>query len=309
MNSPIWFLATGDGHVAALLEVARGLGGPVVAVVVADDLVAELLAAAGVDRVLHLQPGDGVPAEAVAAHVGRLAAAEAPRVVLAGSGPADRVLLAAAAVALGAPVLTGVSTVSIVDASVVVERTTLGGIVAERAEFAGPVAVLLDGGGIPTPMLARAPVQVQVVTPEPVAGLTVLGTETVTVAPVELGAAPRVVGIGRGLRAREDLSLVEALAEAAGAELACSRPLAEEHDWLAKERYIGISGQHVAPDLYVAIGISGQLQHMAGVRGAPTIVAINSDENAPIFAEADYGIVGDLYTVVPALTAALAGSV
>ena len=114
-----------------------------------------------------------------------------------------------------------------------------------------------------------------------------------------------MVGIGRGLKAREDVALIEALAEAAGAELACSRPLAEGVDWLAKERYIGISGQHIAPELYFAIGISGQLQHMVGVRGAETIVAINSDKNAPVFAQCDYGVVGDLYQLVPALTAAL----
>ena len=98
------------------------------------------------------------------------------------------------------------------------------------------------------------------------------------------------------------------LAGALGGELACSRPLAEGVDWLPKERYIGISGQHIAPDLYVAVGISGQLQHMVGVRDAKVIVAVNSDKAAPIFTQCDYGIVGDLYDVVPALTAALRGT-
>ena len=92
-----------------------------------------------------------------------------------------------------------------------------------------------------------------------------------------------------------------------GGELACSRPLAEGVDWLPKERYIGISGQHIAPELYVAVGISGQLQHMVGVRDAGVIVAVNSDKNAPVFGQCDYGVVGDLYQVVPALTAALKG--
>ena len=99
--------------------------------------------------------------------------------------------------------------------------------------------------------------------------------------------------------------MIEALAKASRSEVACSRPLAEGLDWLHKDRYIGVSGQHIAPELYFAIGISGQLQHMVGVRGAKTIVAINSDPNALVFKEADYCLVGDLYTIVPALTDAL----
>ena len=125
-------------------------------------------------------------------------------------------------------------------------------------------------------------------------------------APVNLSAARTVVAVGRGLKAQADLALITDLATAVGGELACSRPLAEGVDWIAKERNIGISGQQIAPDLYVAIGISGQLQHMVGVRDAGVIVAVNSDKNALIFKQCDYGIVGDLYTVVPALTAALA---
>ncbi len=124
---------------------------------------------------------------------------------------------------------------------------------------------------------------------------------------MNLGAARTVVAVGRGLKAREDVALLDELAGAMGGELACSRPLAEGVDWLPKERYIGISGQHIAPELYVAVGISGQLQHMVGVREAGVIVAVNNDKNAPVFGQCDYGVVGDLYQVVPALTAALKG--
>ena len=114
-----------------------------------------------------------------------------------------------------------------------------------------------------------------------------------------------MVGIGRGLKTKDDLALIDSLAGAADAEIACSRPLAEGLDWLGRDRYIGCSGWNLSPEVYFAIGISGQLQHMVGVRGAKTIVAINSDPNAPVFAEADYGLVGDLYQLVPAITEAL----
>ena len=114
-----------------------------------------------------------------------------------------------------------------------------------------------------------------------------------------------MVGVGRGLKAREDLALIEELAHALDAEIACSRPVAEGLNWMGKDRYIGSSGARIAPRLYLAVGISGQLQHMVGVTGAETIVAVNSDPNAAIFAQADYGLVGDLYQLVPAITAAL----
>ena len=99
--------------------------------------------------------------------------------------------------------------------------------------------------------------------------------------------------------------MIEALARATNSEIACSRPVAEGLNWMGKDRYIGSSGAHIAPQLYIAIGISGQLQHMVGVQGAETIVAINSDPNAAVFSGTDYGLVGDLYQLVPAITAAL----
>ncbi|MCL1848011.1 MAG: FAD-binding protein, partial [Coriobacteriia bacterium] len=118
-------------------------------------------------------------------------------------------------------------------------------------------------------------------------------------------AASRVVGGGRGFGAEADLGLARDLAAALGAELACSRPITESENWMARERYIGVSGAVIKPELYFAVGISGQIQHMVGVSQARTIVAINKDKNAPVFKHADVGIVGDLYDLLPALTAAL----
>jgi electron transfer flavoprotein alpha subunit len=117
---------------------------------------------------------------------------------------------------------------------------------------------------------------------------------------VDLTAAERIVAAGRGIREQENLQLVQELAEALGAELAASRPICD-NGWLPMERQIGSSGQTVAPKLYVAVGISGAIQHLVGMKGAKTIVAINKDPEAPIFEIADYGIAGDLFDVVPAL--------
>ena len=121
---------------------------------------------------------------------------------------------------------------------------------------------------------------------------------------VDLNQADRIVAVGRGIKAQEHVALIARLAAALGAEVGASRPICDS-GWLPMERQIGSSGQTVAPRLYVAVGISGAIQHLVGMKGAGTIVAINKDPDAPIFEVADYGIVGDLFEVVPALIAAL----
>lgn len=122
---------------------------------------------------------------------------------------------------------------------------------------------------------------------------------------VNLAEAKRVVCPGRGIARREDLTMVEELARSLGAEIACTRPLSEGLGWLPRERYIGISGAYIKADLYVGLGVSGQVQHTIGITDARVVVAINRDAEAPIFKQADYGIVADLYEVVPALIDAL----
>jgi electron transfer flavoprotein alpha subunit len=121
---------------------------------------------------------------------------------------------------------------------------------------------------------------------------------------VDLGQAERIVAVGRGIKSQENIPLAEKLANAMGAELAASRPICD-NGWLPMERQIGSSGQTVAPKLYVALGISGAIQHLVGMKGSRTIVAINKDAEAPIFEVADYGIVGDLFEITPALIAEL----
>ncbi len=125
-----------------------------------------------------------------------------------------------------------------------------------------------------------------------------------TKAAVDLSQAERIVAVGRGIKAQEHVALAQQLAAAFGAELAASRPICD-NGWLPMERQIGSSGQTVAPKLYVALGISGAIQHLVGMKGARTIVAINKDAEAPMFEVADYGVVGDLFELAPALIAAL----
>ena len=121
---------------------------------------------------------------------------------------------------------------------------------------------------------------------------------------VDLGSAQLIVSVGRGVKEAENIPIVQELATALGAELAASRPICD-NGWLPMERQVGSSGQTVSPKLYLAVGISGAIQHLVGMKGSQCVVAINKDPDAPIFEVADYGIAGDLFEIVPALTAAV----
>jgi electron transfer flavoprotein alpha subunit len=121
---------------------------------------------------------------------------------------------------------------------------------------------------------------------------------------VDLGSAQMIVGVGRGIKDPANIPIAQELATALGAELGASRPICD-NGWLPMERQIGSSGQTISPKLYLAVGISGAIQHLVGIKGSQCVVAINKDPDAPIFEVADYGIVGDLMEVVPALTEAV----
>ncbi len=305
MSVNAWIVVAEQPAIGNLITVARNLGGPagqVAAVVAGPRPVAETVAASGVDRVVWCGTPEGSPAEASAQAVADVVAADPPRVVLGGRNPADRVLLGAAAARLRAAVLTGARSAALDADKTTVLNAVYGDISEETVEISGPVALLLDGGSVPAASGDSVPIEEVSGTPY---GMTVLETKMSEFEQVDLNAAHRVIGVGRGLKAKEDLELIETLAGAVQAEIACSRPVAEGLNWMGKDRYIGSSGARITPQLYLAVGISGQLQHMVGVVGAETIVAINSDPNAAVFTQVDFGLVGDLYELVPAITSAL----
>ncbi len=138
--------------------------------------------------------------------------------------------------------------------------------------------------------------------PKVVTGVKVVSTEEKPKGKVRIEDAELIVSVGRGFKKQEDLKLAFELAEVLGAEVGCSRPIAADLKWLSEDHWVGLSGHKVRPKLYMAIGISGQPQHLAGMMEAKTVIVINSDPNAPFFKNCDYGVVEDLYKFVPTLT-------
>ena len=176
-----------------------------------------------------------------------------------------------------------------------------------RVRGEGPMVVSVQAGAFPAAERGggAAPIEALAVDDAAVAAdREVLGVEDAAADVVDLTASERIVAVGRGIGGPDKLGIIQELAAAFGAEIGASRPVID-NGWLPRDRQIGSSGQTVAPKLYVAVGISGAIQHLVGMKGAACTVAINKDPGAPIFNVADYGIVGDLFEIVPALIKAL----
>nr|WP_222595378.1 electron transfer flavoprotein subunit alpha/FixB family protein [Halorubrum salinarum] len=201
---------------------------------------------------------------------------------------------------LGAPVVTDAVGIDY-DDGLTVTREMYGSKVETTVDVAGDRFVITVRGGEWAPAEGVGDATVETAEVDiPESGARVTGFEEVGGGDVDIADADVLVSVGRGIEEEENLELVEELADALGATLSASRPIVD-NGWLPKNRQVGQSGKVVTPDVYIAVGISGAVQHVAGMKGSDTIVAINTDPNAPIFDIADYGIVGDLFDVVPEL--------
>lgn len=280
-----WIVTT-DPNISPLVDIAQGQK---VAVVVGN------VPVGGVDRVVRIVQDD-LPAEALAPQVVEAVAAEAGDMVLVLNNTAGRVLAGALAAAKGAPLLHGLLDLDSGSARL----SRFGGITEQRVEFDVAVALVEPGEAV----AGRSPEEEFAAQTSPFP-LRVVSQDVGAGGLVNLAAATRIVGVGRGFAQADDLQLARDLAEAIGGEVGCTRPLVEGHGWFDRDSYLGVSGHTVAPEVYIAVGVSGQIHHTAGIDKSDTIVVINNDETAAIFDFADYGIVGDLYQVLPELTAAL----
>jgi len=191
---------------------------------------------------------------------------------------------------------------------VLMDRLTYGGNLVETQISKSRPQIATIAKGICTALQADSSRKGEVVKFDPPtrpATIKILEAKPKTAKGVRLVDAPVIVSFGRGLRKKEDITLIEQLAQLIGGAVGCSRPIAEDLHWLPQDQYVGLSGQKVNPKLYVACGISGQIQHLTGIRSSRIIVAINNDPKAPIFEFSDYCVVGDLYQVIPAVSNAV----
>lgn len=290
---------------------AAELGGAVSAVVVGADASerAEELASwelEAVHAVDHPALASYTPGAYIAA-LGAVIAGHAPDYVLFPHTYRSVEYVARLALSVEGALVPEATAFRVEEGSVIWRRPVFGGKLQADVRAKGkPVLVSVQSGAYSASdrREGSAGISTLEVAAEITADREILGVDEVAGQHVDLSAAERVVAVGRGVGGEDKMGVVHDLAKALGAVVGASRPVIDS-GWLPRDCQIGSSGQTVAPKLYVAIGISGAIQHLVGMKGSQVVVAINKDKSAPIFGVADYGIVGDLHEVVPALIAAL----
>lgn len=249
------------------------------------------------------EKAEGVMVESYAASLAELIAGEGAELVLVSNSTRDRCIAAKLAVRLNAGVVTDTSAVSVTeDGSVSTKRNVYGGAAEATVKGNGLTILVVPGGVFDEQQAAQPGVLAEVAAQPEDNGVKLISVAAKQEETVDIAVAKRIVGVGRGLGSQEKLAAVESFAAKLGAEMGCTRPIAEEEHWMARSRYIGVSGATVRPDVYFALGISGQVQHIVGVIDSKLIIAINKDAKAPIFQNCDIGLVADMNKVLPQLT-------
>lgn len=305
--SDMWIVAETPQLAAELVSGAKDIskGASVVAFVGGDEAAAKTAIQHGADKAYALPLLADTMWESYLGQIAEKAQAEKPKAILVCANRRGRGMAATIAAILDAPCISDCKKLTIDGSNITAERMVYGGMAAKTMKATADTVVATIGTKTFEPLPADAGRSGAVETmPAPTCKVKVLGRKGKEAESVNLGDAALVVGVGRGFVEQSELALAEALAAAMGAEIACSRPIAEFFKWLPEERYLGISGQVIKPQVYMAVGVSGQAQHVYGVRDAKVIVGVNKDESAPILQLSDYFIVGDLKEILPALTKA-----
>ncbi|MDF2874134.1 MAG: hypothetical protein K0R22_817 [Sporomusa sp.] len=292
----IFVFAERDNALAELCSGARKLGERVEAIVIGT----EDKPGIAVDKIWLIPPQNGVMVEDYTDTIAALLQKETPDLLLVESTKRCKVIAGRVAAIIGASVITDVMEFT---PGMEASRLVYGGVAVRKEKAAAATAIAMVGSGV-LESCSGATNQGVVETlafVEPGVRIKTISKEQKPKVCVDLPSAKRVVGVGRGIVKEEDLAMIRQLADAIGGEVGCTRPIAEAERWMPKETYVGVSGLMLAPEVYIALGISGQVQHTVGVNRSKVVIAINKDKNAPIFKQADYGIVGDLYKVVPAM--------
>lgn len=306
----IWVVADNQEQIFELLSAGQDLrqktGDRLTALLWGDQGLAQEAIDRGADEVLLLPlPGPEQPFESYVSTIADLARAEEPEVMLFGGTLRAKEIAARVASRLDAGLCSDCIAFSFnpEQQRLEMERLVYGGAAVQTvaAQSRPQMATLAPHSFEPAQRQEGRTGKIRELPPTAAGAVKIIERRPKQREAGDIATARVVVCVGRGIEKQEDLALARELAEVLGGEVGCTRPIAEELNWLPEETYIGLSGKKVRPALYIGIGISGQIQHTTGIRDARVIVAINRDENAPIFEQADYGLVGDLYEVLPRL--------
>lgn len=280
---------------------ARALGCNPVALHVGCDADAERIAAWGAHVVSVGEIPDGALFEDCVPAFERVLGDVQPALVLARLSKRTQCVAGRLAVRLAVPVLADASRVYMDGDAVEVSHLVYGGA-AERVERASGLAIVLVGSGVfeldEPPAAGTVERASSCIEQGPIK---LVGRQERQEEVVDLGSAKRVVCVGRGIQSEQNVHAVQRFAASIGAEMACSRPIAEGEGWMAHSRYLGVSGATVKPELYMSLGVSGQVQHTVGMTESQFVIAVNKDKNAPMMKQCDLGLVADLEKVLPAL--------
>jgi len=301
----VWVFAEKQDALAQLCAGAAQLGQEVSAVVLGTKDEAEKMIKLSADKVYWL--GNPKPEKMLEDYVETIAdllKKERPHLLLIQPSKRGMLIAGRLAAGLGTSVLVDASELISADESIHSTHMVYGGAAFRKEKALTETTIATVGAGVYTALPedpARQGEVIEVAFVEPAIKIKRTGKKVKESVSVNLNLAKRIVSVGRGFKNQADIKMAEELAGLMEAEVGCSRPVAEGLNWLPIERYVGISGAIVKPELYLAVGISGQVQHMVGISQSRVIVAINKDKQAPIFKQADYGIVGDLNKVLPLL--------
>jgi electron transfer flavoprotein alpha subunit len=301
--SAIWIVAENTDWAAVLISGAKSIdaGAPITAFVKGDEAAAKNALGCGAAAAFSLPlPADGLW-EGYADALVEKAQADKPALILVSASRRGRDLAARAAAKLDAPCFSEASNLSLSGNTLTVDTVVYGGAAIKKSSATAPVILVTLGARAFEPAPAGAASGSVSTLPYAGGAVTVTGRKPRPAQTVNLGESEKVVGVGRGFAEESELAIARDLAAAIGAEVGCSRPIAEFFKWMPEECYIGISGQVLKPRLYIAVGISGQAQHTFGVRDAKTIVSVNKDAECLMHQNSDYYIVGDLKEVIPAI--------
>ncbi len=262
---------------------------------------AQALQNAGADKIMAIK-GESEMIENYAQAIAVMLKDESAELFAVGATPRGRDLAARVAGYLDCAMVSDIAAAGFEGDQFFCTRMMYGGAVQQTEKLSGLSVITIPPGKFATAQGEASILSLELPADNRVS---LMETAPIVKEGVDLSKAEKVVCVGMALDKAEDLQIARDLADVIGAELGCTRSIAEERHWLPVESYIGISGAVIKPKLYLSMGVSGQIQHVYGIRDAGLIVAIDTNEKAPIFKAADYGIVGDLYQVVPMLTEAL----